>query len=572
MIRMGGQHLKPLRYQSPRKDQIGKEKRSKQLNIRAQQFLLPSLGKRAQTLKLVMKLIRSRLNLIIFLIFLIICSSAFLAGKSERYSPPNILVFLMDDMGIGDSRVYNKNSKVSMPNLEKLAAAGMTFTDAHSPAAVCAPTRYSVMTGNYPWRGRNPNGTWLFNMPSQVLNGQQTVGQLMKKVGYHTTFLGKVHLGGKVFSKSTGKPKLSMKGSFKDFDFERKVENTPASLGFDYAYELPQGIQGSPYIAIENGILIGDAAQLREWKTGTYGNSVIEADGFGSPDWDSSMAGPALTEKALSFIEKHSERNKYNGIRKPFFMYYCSQSCHVPHTPPDQLLGQKVKGASLDAHLDMLVEADISLGTIIEALKAKGELENTLIIFTSDNGGLSRGLPGRYKGGHNSNSGFRGSKAQVYEGGHRVPFIARWGDGKENSPIKPATISEALIGLQDLYATFSEITLQPMQISDGLDSQSFLGTLLGKKDAKTRSSILIQANNGKYHGQQSKKSVRENSWKLICTKDLKPVELYNLANDPMERQNKIAKKSRCAQGQAQETVVILRPRRSERVLGILWCT
>jgi len=97
-------------------------------------------------------------------------------------APPNILVFLMDDMGIGDSRVYNKNSKVSMPNLEKLAAAGMTFTDAHAPAAVCAPTRYSVMTGNYPWRGRNPNGTWLFNMPSQVLSGQQTVGQLMKKI------------------------------------------------------------------------------------------------------------------------------------------------------------------------------------------------------------------------------------------------------------------------------------------------------------------------------------------------------------------------------------------------------
>jgi hypothetical protein len=124
-----------------------------------------------------------------------------------------------------------------------------------------------------------------------------------------------------------------------------------------------------------------------------------------------------------------------------------------------------------------------------------------------------------------------------------VPFIARWGNGKQNSPIKPGTLSDALIGLQDLYATFAEITFQPMQISDGLDSQSFLGTLLGKKDENTRSSILIQANNGKYHGQQSKKSVRENSWKLICTKDLKPIELYNLANDPMESQNQIAEKS-----------------------------
>jgi arylsulfatase A-like enzyme len=180
----------------------------------------------------------------------------------------------------------------------------------------------------------------------------------------------------------------------------------------------------------------------------------------------------------------------------------------------------------------------------METLKANGELENTLIIFTSDNGGLSRGLPGKHKGGHNSNSGFRGSKAQVYEGGHRVPFIARWGNGKQNSPIKPGTLSDALIGLQDLYATFAEITFQPMQISDGLDSQSFLGTLLGKKGRKNLvRPILIQANNGKYHGQQSKKSVRENSWKLICTKELKPIELYSLTDDPMESQNKIEEKS-----------------------------
>ena len=454
-------------------------------------------------------------------------------------APPNILVFLMDDMGIGDSRVYNKKSKVSMPNLEKLAAAGMTFTDAHAPAAVCAPTRYSVMTGNYPWRGRNPNGTWLFNMPSQVLSGQKTVGQLMKKVGYHTAFLGKVHLGGKVFSKSTGKPKLSMKGGFKDFDFGRKVENTPASLGFDYAYELPQGIQGSPYIAIENGILVGDSTKLREWKTGSYGDSVIEADGFGSPDWDSSMAGPVLTQKALSFLKRHSENNQEKGIRKPFFMYYWSQSCHVPHTPPDELMGEKVKGASLDAHLDMLVEADISLGKIMEALKANGELENTLIIFTSDNGGLSRGPIGKSRAGHNSNEGLRGSKAQIYEGGHRVPLIISWGYGNKNSPIRNGSRNSALIGLQDFFATFAELTNQSMDTGDGLDSQSFFKILIGDQNTSLRDTLLGQANNSNTFGQMSKKMIRENSWKLITNKDLAPLELYNLATDLLEQNNRI---------------------------------
>ena len=254
-----------------------------------------------------------------------------------------------------------------MPNLERLAEQGMRFTDAHSPSAVCAPTRYSVMTGNYPWRGRNENGTWLFNMPSQVLPRQKTIGQLMKRAGYQTAFLGKVHLGGKPFSKSTGKPKFNMKGGFRDFNFSKRVEDTPASLGFDYAYELPQGIQGSPYLALENGMLVGGPDNLQEWKKGTYGKSVIESDGFGSMGWDSSEAGPILTERAVSFLGRHFFENKKTGIRKPFFMHYCSQSCHVPHTPPDELGGEKIKGASLDAHLDMLVEADVTLGKMISS-------------------------------------------------------------------------------------------------------------------------------------------------------------------------------------------------------------
>ena len=458
-------------------------------------------------------------------------------------APPNIIIFLMDDMGIGDCRAYNKSSKVIMPNLEKMAKEGIRFTDAHAPAAVCAPTRYSVMSGNYPWRGRNENGTWLFNMPSQVLQGQKTIGELMKGTGYHTAFLGKVHLGGKVFSKSTGKPKLNMKDGFKDFDFSRKIENSPATLGFDYAYELPQGIQGSPYIAVENGMLVGGESNLREWKAGTYGKSVIEADGFGSSDWDSSQAGLILTKKALNFIDRHQQENQESGIRKPFFMYYCSQACHVPHTPPDELDGEQVKGVSHDAHLDMIVEADITLGKMINKLQALGELENTLIIFTSDNGGLSRGPPGDHKVGHNSNAGYRGSKAQVYEGGHRVPFIARWGNGKKNSPINPGIQSSALIGLQDLYATLSELTGQSMDLTDGLDSQSFLSSLLGNKNSSSRSSLFMQANNGKLFSQQSKKTVREKNWKLIATKELKPTELYDLDSDPMESKNRIAEES-----------------------------
>ena len=460
-------------------------------------------------------------------------------GGALPPSPPNVLIFLMDDMGIGDCRVYNPESKVFLPNLEKIAEQGMRFTDAHSPSAVCAPTRYSVMTGNYPWRGRLENGTWLFNMPSQVLPGQKTIGQLMKDAGYRTAFIGKVHLGGKVISKTTGMPKFDRKGGFEDFDFSKRVEDTPASFGFDYAYELPQGIQGSPYIALENGMLVGGPHNLREWKKGTYGKSVIEADGFGSADWDSSRAGPILTERAISFLDRHFSENSKTAIRKPFFMHYCSQSCHVPHTPPEEMDGKQVRDSSLDAHLDMMVEADLTLGKIITRLRRAGELQNTLIIFTSDNGGLSRGAPGKHRRGHNSNAGLRGSKGQIYEGGHRVPFIVGWGNGQKDSPVKPGSMSDSLIGLQDIFATLAEITLQTIDRAHGLDSQSFLGILLGKKEAIGRQSLLVQANNGTFQGQQSKKMFRNGTWKLIVTKKLEPVELYDLASDPLENSNQI---------------------------------
>ena len=474
-----------------------------------------------------------------FTFLLLTLVSTVYSAEQLRSIPPNVLVFLMDDMGIGDCRVYNPECKVNLPNLEKLAEEGMIFSDAHAPAAVCAPTRYSILTGNYPWRGRNENGTWLFNMPSQILPGQRTLGQLMKQAGYHTAFLGKVHLGGTVYAKSNGKPKRNLNGGFRDFDFSRGIEDSPFSLGFDYAYEMPQGIQGSPYLAFENGRLVGKESELREWKAGTYGNSVIEADGFGSPDWDSSRTGTILIEKALGFITRHAKENLASGIRKPFFMHYCSQSCHIPHTPPDRLFGQMVKGSTPDAHLDMLVEADISLGLLIQELKRQGELENTLILFTSDNGGLARGTIGKSRTGHNSNEGLRGSKAQIYEGGHRVPLIVSWGYGKKNSPIRAGSKNSALIGLQDLFATFAELTNQSMSTGDGLDSQSFFNILIGNKNASSRKILLAQANNDKNFGQMSKKMIREDKWKLITNKDLVPLELYDLATDSLEQINRI---------------------------------
>ena len=449
---------------------------------------------------------------------------------------PNVIIFFMDDMGYGDCRAYNPESKVALPNIERLCANGIRFTDAHSPSAVCAPSRYSVMTGNYPWRGRLENGTWMFHQRSQILDGQTTLGQLMKRAGYHTAFLGKVHLGGTVYSKTTRKP-VTWKFDFHDIDFSRKWKDGPSDLGFDFTYSLPQGIQGPPYIAFRNGMLDGAPEDLIEWTPGVYGSSEIPTKGFGFKHWNSSEAGPHLIREATAFIDRHVKDNSDT----PFFMHYCTESCHVPHTPPETLAGEHIKGAAGDAHLDMIHEADIQLGILVDHLKTQGILKNTLIVFASDNGGLARGKPGNHRLDHNSNAPLRGSKATIWEGGHRVPLIARWGDGTQpGSTITPAATSSALIGLQDLFATLAELTGQTLDPKhDGLDSQSFLPALIQQGSSRLRHELLVQANDGVGWGQKLAKAFREDQWKLITTKERKPLHLFNLSADLTEEHDLI---------------------------------
>jgi arylsulfatase A-like enzyme len=468
-------------------------------------------------------------------IALFFCFSATTAFCAHAQEKPNVIIFFMDDMGYGDCRAYNPESKVSLPNIENLSAHGMRFTDAHSPSAVCAPSRYSVMTGNYPWRGRLENGTWMFHQRSQILDGQATLGQLMQTAGYSTAFFGKVHLGGTVFSTTTKKP-VSWKYDYHDIDFSRKWKDGPSDLGFDFTYSLPQGIQGPPYIAFRNGFLDGNPDDLIEWKPGTYGDSVIPTNGFGLKQWDSSVAGPNLIREATGFIDRHVEEDTC----KPFFMHYCTESCHIPHTPPKTLAGKPVRGTAGDAHLDMLFEADIQLGMLVARLKAHGILENTLILFTSDNGGLARGKPGQKLLGHNSNAPLRGSKATIWEGGHRVPLIAHWGNGtRTGSTITPAATSSALVGLQDIFATLAELTGQTLQAKQGLDSQSFLPALLQQDPVHLRHELLVQANDGDGWGQKLAKAFREDQWKLIATKDRKPLHLFNLNEDVAEEHDLI---------------------------------
>ncbi len=456
------------------------------------------------------------------------------ATHSSMAGKPNVVVVFVDDMGYGDSRVYNPNSQISMPHFERLASQGIMFTDAHSSTAVCAPSRYSILTGNYPWRGRSTLGTWGFNEEPQILKGQRTLGNLMQDAGYRTGMFGKLHLGGCYPRKGTtnewilGTDTQTSHGReerWQEIDFSRRFRMGPLDWGFDYSYVLPSGIQHEPYAFFENDRLVCDPTDLVLWPAGQKGNDTwFSNEGIGAPDWTTSAAGPKLTEKAVAFMTRTDE--------KPFFVHYCSQALHEPWYPPMEYRGRKIRGQTASWQTDMLLELDQTLGAFIEALDESGKLDNTLFIITSDNGGWP--FPDTIKNGHNPNEGLRGRKGDAWEAGHRVPFIASWGGGiHPELPIPAGTSSTQLVGIQDIYATLAELTGQAVQDGQAVDSLSFLPALRGKPSS--RLTMVMQG--GDLH--DYRRCVRENNWKLMVTSTGEPEMLFDLDKDLLETNNLI---------------------------------
>ena len=472
---------------------------------------------------------------------------------AEVPEKPNIILILADDIGYGDFKSYNPDSKLSLPHIELLAEKGITFTDAHSPSCVCAPTRYGVMTGNYPFRGNRILGTWGFSQKSQVLLDQQTIGQLMKNAGYNTAMFGKFHLGGEFYSRENPEEFLLGETDFQKLDFTRRFRMGPLDMGFDYSWILPTGIQFQPFAFFENDKLIGDTSELKILTTDvTHGFRP----GFGMPYWDPYKVGPIMTRKAIDFMKNHWEEDKNSD--RPFFIYYCSQAIHMPICPAESIEGIPVQGVTFDRVGDFIYELDVTLGLFMDELEKAGELDHTLIILTSDNGAW----PHRqlFEKGHNPNAPMAGWKGQMWEGGHRVPFIAAWGIQSDEPIIPHGARCNQLIGLQDLYATFAEITGQRMQEGHGLDSHGFLTALTGKEQRNARRYLVIQ---GRYNtindftkvedlryetilGENNPVLIlRDKQWKLIVggrkQRDI-PTDidgeilgLYNLETDPLEQ-------------------------------------
>jgi arylsulfatase A-like enzyme len=455
---------------------------------------------------------------------------------SSRSATPNVLFFVADDLGWGDIGAYNSHAGVATPNLDRLAAAGMRFTDAHTSASKCAPTRYSLVTGNYQWRGQLDFGNWEYRTGSQILAGQRTLADVLGQAGYATAMVGKWHLGGNVYIKNRNT--FATQSTAENLiDFERGFVSGARAHGFDYSYTLLRGMQGSPYAYFENDRIVGNPAQMKHLEAGRDGESIVQYAGIGMPDWNSAQVGPKLVRAATDFIVAHDAANRRAGTRTPFFLYYTSQSMHSPFTPPANLLGTPIRGTTGHGRAgDMLREVDVAFGKLIAVLEARGLADNTLIVFTSDNGGITN--LARY--GHDSMAGLRGYKGDSYEGGHRVPLIFKLGNGTMGgSLIEPGSSNGMLIAAHDAVATIAAAAGAAVPRDQFRDSFNFLPVLRGERAHPVRNELVME---GVTHDGQTVPqhfAIRSGPWKLIFDDRERPVELYDLDHDIGERRNLI---------------------------------
>ena len=447
----------------------------------------------------------------------------------------------MDDMGYGDIQALNPNGAgFETPHLEFLLEKGVVFTNAHSSASVCAPTRYALLTGNHVYRGRNPGGTWDHFSGSQIVSNQQTIADVLGRAGYSTAFFGKSHLGS-TFLKRDG----TIANSFDDADLSQRFRDGPIDHGFEYSLTLPAGIQSEPYAFFKNDRLVRWEDKQKSWQhfsdddvARTFFKKTTKKrkkPAYGMDNWSTESVGPLLMRDALAFIDQHVATS---GNDKPFFLYYCSQAGHSPYAPPvsfnikdplntDDLAARgaiPIAGTTVNKRTDMIREGDAAIGLFIEKLTSLGLFHNTLIVFTSDNGAAvgpasswSESLyhdakdnsvyggdrievdvqdPGRVhknaQGVSQDGSPLRGEKGFVYEGGHRVPLLMCW---RQKIP-GGRRVQDQIIGLHDLFRTIcglAGIAVPTHQANDSYDFSEVL-TASGIKAPLVRNALYIQSN------------------------------------------------------------------------------
>jgi len=399
-------------------------------------------------------------------IFPILC---FLCGYLNAADKPNILFILADDLGYGDVGCYNPESKVPTPHLDQLAKEGIRFTDAHSPSTVCTPTRYSVLTGHMAFR-LNYRGVFTgVGGPCLINPGRLTVASLLKQQGYVTAMFGKWHVGLTAFDKE-GKP-IHQNGlsAVRRIDYSRALKGGPVDHGFDHFF----GTASCPttdwlYAFIDgNRIPVPPTQIVDRTPLPKHPYSRDNRPGMIAPGFDLEEVDMVFLDKSLKFLENHAK----SAAKKPFFLFHSMQAVHLPSFPGDAFKGKTKAGP----HGDFIFEMDHIVGELMKALKKNGMDKNTLVIFSSDNGPeVPTTIAMRRDHKHDGARPWRGVKRDQWEGGHRVPFIARW-PGK----IKANSISDQTVCLTDIMATVAAITETKLPNNVAEDSYNILPALLG---------------------------------------------------------------------------------------------
>jgi arylsulfatase A-like enzyme len=464
----------------------------------------------------------------------LLTSEVFANNTPKSYSDsaqPNIVIIMADDLGPGDvashhKKYTGKTSVVATPTIDQLARDGMSLTDAYAPTALCSPTRYSVMSGNSPFRSYAPWGVWQKFRPSPFTENDATLGRIAKKAGYNTGFVGKWHLGGDFYIKNTQEVFRGndMSRQFLPVDLTRWIAGNPKELGFDYDFTLPSGVQGPTYLAYENSSwypLNKNSKIIYVDKDSALEPKVVSDKGAGMGDshWNTRNINMLIADKARAFIQNQSNK------KSPFLLTYWSPAVHLPHMPPAEMTGDKIAGTTPSRHIDMIRVLDKEVEIIVNTLKETGQYDNTLIIFTSDNGGLYDKQGSAV--GHNSAGEFSGYKNSSQEGGQRVPFIAVW-----KNKIQAGSSNDVLASGSDILATIAAVTQSTLNQDQAKDSWNLLPNLLGKDSGK-RTELAWQAGTGKEY------LYREKDLKLIIQSDrnmnkMEPIALFDLNENPKE--------------------------------------
>lgn len=440
--------------------------------------------------------------------------------QAQEPKKPNIVFIFADDMGYGDVSALNENSKIQTTNIDRIAHEGVTFTDAHSSSSVSTPSRYSLLTGRYNWRSTMKSGVLMGYNNALIAPDRKTIANVLQGQGYQTACIGKWHLGWDWNNIEAGPENV---------DFSKPIANGPTTRGFDYFYGIIASLDMAPYVYVENDMptalpdreTVNDG--MKYWRKGPTAS-----------DFDHEQTLPNFINRAVSYIHDKSKEDK------PFYLYLPLPAPHTPILPIKEYQGK----SGLNPYGDFVLMVDDMVGKVMKALKDAGVEENTIIVFSTDNGCSPQAkFDELQEKGHYPSYIYRGHKADLFDGGHRIPCVVRW-----PARIKPHVVDQTIC-LTDFFATFAAVADYRLKDTEGEDSYNILPLLLDEKESNViREATVHHSINGEF-------TIRKGDWKLLLSpssggwsfpkpgtddeviKTLPLVQLYNMKEDPAETNN-----------------------------------